>query len=208
MALQRLTSALREQTAANLARFSRQSRHLPEHAHAAVGVVVLDDEAGRACFVLTRRPGTLRRHAGQFALPGGRLDPGETPEIAVLREISEEIGLFLEPESVLGRLDDFASRSGHLITPLVVWAGSEVVLQPSPQEVEAVYRVPLTDLTRPGNPSLSHIPESNRPLIHFSLVGTTVFAPTAAILFHFSEVALHGRDTRVAHYEQPVFAWR
>jgi 8-oxo-dGTP pyrophosphatase MutT (NUDIX family) len=171
-------------------------------------VVVLDDEAGRACFVLTRRPGSMRRHAGQFALPGGRLDPGETPEIAALREISEEIGLFLDESSILGRLDDFASRSQHLITPIVVWAGPDVILQPSPFEVEAVYRVPLGDLERPGNPSLSHIPESDRPLIHFSLVGTTVFAPTAAILYQFREVALRGCPTRVAHFEQPVFAWR
>jgi 8-oxo-dGTP pyrophosphatase MutT (NUDIX family) len=206
--VQRLTPALRDHIARNLASFERQLLDVPDHRQAAVGVVVLDDEAGRACFVLTRRPGTLRRHAGQFALPGGRLDPGETPEVAALREISEEIGLFLEPSSVLGRLDDFASRSGHLITPVVVWAGSDAVLTPSPAEVQAVYRVPLSDLERPGNPSLSHIPESDRPLIHFSLVGTTVFAPTAAILYQFREVALRGRPTRVAHFEQPVFAWR
>jgi 8-oxo-dGTP pyrophosphatase MutT (NUDIX family) len=206
--VQRLTPALRDHIARNLASFERQLLDVPDHRQAAVGVVVLDDEAGRACFVLTRRPGTLRRHAGQFALPGGRLDPGETPEVAALREISEEIGLFLEPSAVLGRLDDFASRSGHLITPVVVWAGSDAVLTPSPAEVQAVYRVPLSDLERPGNPSLSHIPESDRPLIHFSLVGTTVFAPTAAILYQFREVALSGRPTRVAHFEQPVFAWR
>jgi 8-oxo-dGTP pyrophosphatase MutT (NUDIX family) len=206
--VQRLTPALRDHIARNLASFERQLLDVPDHRQAAVGVVVLDDEAGRACFVLTRRPGTLRRHAGQFALPGGRLDPGETPEVAALREISEEIGLFLEPSAVLGRLDDFASRSGHLITPVVVWAGSDAVLTPSPAEVQAVYRVPLSDLERPGNPSLSHIPESDRPLIHFSLVGTTVFAPTAAILYQFREVALRGRPTRVAHFEQPVFAWR
>jgi 8-oxo-dGTP pyrophosphatase MutT (NUDIX family) len=206
--VQRLTSALKEQIARNLASFERHSLDLPDHRQAAVGVVVLDDEAGRACFVLTRRPGTLRRHAGQFALPGGRLDPGETPEVAALREISEEIGLFLDPTSVLGRLDDFASRSGHLITPVVVWAGSDAILTPSPAEVQSVYRVPLTDLERPGNPSLSHIPQSDRPLIHFSLVGTTIFAPTAAILYQFREVALRGRPTRVAHFEQPLFAWR
>ena len=206
--MHRLTDALRDQIAANLAGFERRALYLPDHRRAAVGVVVLDDETGRACFVLTRRPGSMRRHAGQFALPGGRLDPGETPETAALREISEEIGLWLEPDAVLGRLDDFATRSQHLITPVVVWAGSDASLRPSPDEVEAVYRVPLTDLERPDNPSLSHIPESDRPLIHFSLVGTTVFAPTAAILFQFREVALRGRSTRVAHFEQPVFAWR
>ena len=206
--MQPLTDALRLRIQANLANFERRALSPPDYRHAAVGVVVLDDDAGRACFVLTRRPGTLRRHAGQFALPGGRLEPGETPEAAALREISEEIGLQLGPHAVLGRLDDFATRSWHLITPVVVWAGSDVVLTPSPEEVETVYRVPLADLERPGNPSLSHIPESDRPLIHFSLVGTTVFAPTAAILFQFREVALRGCPTRVAHFEQPLFAWR
>ena len=206
--MQRLTPALRQQIQTRLAGFERHALATPEYRQAAVGVVVLDDDAGRACFVLTRRRTTLRRHAGQFALPGGRLDPGETPEAAGLREIKEEIGLSLGEESVLGRLDDFATRSKHLITPIVVWAGQDVALDPSPDEVEAVYRVPLADLERPGNPSISHIAESDRPLIHFGLVGTTVFAPTAAILFQFREVALHGRPTRVAHFEQPLFAWR
>ena len=201
--------ALRDRIVRNLSTFEPHAlSDVPDHRPSAVGVVVLDDEAGRACFVLTRRQGRLRRHAGQFALPGGRLEPGETPETAALREIEEEIGLHLGPDAVLGWLDDFATRSGHLITPLVAWAGSDVVLQPSPDEVEAVYRVPLSDLDRPGNPSLSRIAESERPLIHFSLVGTTVFAPTAAILFQFREVALHGREARVAHFEQPLFAWR
>jgi 8-oxo-dGTP pyrophosphatase MutT (NUDIX family) len=207
-AVQRLTPELRQQIQANLDAFERHALSLPEHRRAAVGVVVLDDEVGRACFVLTRRRGTLRRHAGQFALPGGRLDPGETVESAALREIEEEIGLCLEPSAVLGRLDDFATRSQHLITPAVVWAGQDVALAPSPDEVEAVYRVPLSDLERPGNPRISRIPESDRPLIHFGLVGTTVFAPTAAILFQFREVALHARPTRVAHFEQPLFAWQ
>jgi 8-oxo-dGTP pyrophosphatase MutT (NUDIX family) len=206
--MQRLTPALHERIRANLAGFERHVLAAPEFRPAAVGVVVLDDDVGRACFVLTRRLGTLRRHAGQFALPGGRLDPGETPETAALREIEEEISLRLEPSAVLGRLDDFATRSRHLITPVVAWAGPGLVLAPSPDEVQAVYRVPLTDLERPGNPSISHIAESDRPLIHFSLVGTTVFAPTAAILYQFRELGLHGRPTRVAHFEQPLFAWR
>jgi 8-oxo-dGTP pyrophosphatase MutT (NUDIX family) len=201
--------SLRDRILHHLSRFERQALVVgPEYRTSAVGVIVLDDEIGRDCFVLTRRPGSLRRHAGQFALPGGRLEADESPEQAALREIEEEIGLHLPPEAVLGRLDDFASRSGHLITPLVVWAGDDVTLEPSPDEVEAVYRVPLSDLERPGNPSLSRIAESDRPLIHFELVGTTVFAPTAAILFQFREVALHGRPTRVAHFEQPLFAWR
>jgi|ERR687886_948142 8-oxo-dGTP pyrophosphatase MutT (NUDIX family) len=202
------TPALRDRIARHLAAFEVRAPEAPDYRRAAVGVVVLDDDAGRVCFALTRRPTTLRRHAGQFALPGGRLDVGETPQAAALREIAEEVGLHLGPEAVLGRLDDFATRSGHLITPFVVWAGPDAPLAPSPDEVEAVYRVPLSELDRPGNPRIEAGGPGERPLIYFALVGTLVFAPTAAILYQFREVALHGRPVRVAHFEQPLFAWR
>jgi 8-oxo-dGTP pyrophosphatase MutT (NUDIX family) len=205
----RLEPQLRDRIQGHLSEFHRlDTPAVPEYRHAAVGIVLLDDAAGQACFVLTLRRASLRRHAGQYALPGGRLDPGESPAAAALREIHEEIGLQLGPDAVLGRLDDFATRSQHRITPLVVWAGAGAGLTISPDEVEAAYRVPLAHLFRPGNPRIGRIAESDRPLIHFSLLDSTVYAPTAAILFQFREVALEGRPTRVAHFEQPLFAWR
>jgi 8-oxo-dGTP pyrophosphatase MutT (NUDIX family) len=164
--------------------------------------VLLADTDGRACFVLTKRLATLRRHGGQWALPGGRLETGETPERAALREIHEEVGLDLGAEAVLGRLDDFVTRSGHLISPLVVWAAEHVGLAASADEVAAVYRVPLDDLDRPGALSFE-------PLLHLALpdLDTTVYAPTAAILYQFREVGLRGRDVHFGHIEQPLFAW-
>jgi 8-oxo-dGTP pyrophosphatase MutT (NUDIX family) len=158
--------------------------------------------ARRAAFVLTLRPATLRRHAGQWALPGGRLEADETPETAARREIAEEIGLHLSPADILGRLDDFPSRSGHLISPFVMWADlASAALLPNPNEVQAAFRVPLEDLDLPGNPR-------HEPLLHFALVGSTVYAPTAAILYQFRELALHARPVHVADTEQPFFAWR
>ena len=68
--------------------------------------------------------------------------------------------------------------------------------------------MPLAELERPDVPRLRQIPESERPVISVPLLGTHIHAPTAAILFQLREVALHGRATRVAHFEQPVFAWR
>jgi 8-oxo-dGTP pyrophosphatase MutT (NUDIX family) len=133
-------------------------------------------------------------------LPGGRLEAGETVEDAALREIAEEIGLVLLPDALLGRLDDFPTRSGHLITPLVLWADA-AQLTANPDEVEAAYTVPLDDLDRPGNPRW-------QPLLHFALADSTVYAPTAAILYQFREQAVHGRAVRVADVEQPRFAWR
>jgi hypothetical protein len=109
---------------------------------------------------------------------------------------------------VLGRLDDYPTRSGFVITPVVVWSGAHTELRPDPKEVAAVYRVPVAELARPGVPQLRNIPESDRPVISIPLLDTHIHAPTAAILFQLREVALNGRSTRVDHFEQPLFAWR
>ena len=199
-----------EQVRANLARFAALRRSVPlgDRKHAAVALALIPGDAGAPSFVLTRRAAKLRRHAGQWALPGGRLDPGETPERAALREMREEVGLALDESAVLGSLDDYPTRSGFVITPIVVWTGESAALRPDPKEVAAVYRVPLAELSRPGVPRLRRIPESQRPVISIPLLDTHIHAPTAAILFQLREVALAGRDTRVDHFEQPVFAWR
>lgn len=203
-----LDARLRDRVAENLARFARQPLEPGARRQAAVALALVDDLEGRACFVLTRRAARLRRHAGQWALPGGGLDRGETPEQAALRELEEEVGLVLDPGAVLGSLDDYATRSGFVITPVVVWGGPGSVLIPDPREVASVHRVSVDELAQPGVPVLRSIPESNRPVISIPLVGTQIHAPTAAILYQLREVALAGRATRVAHYEQPVFAWR
>lgn len=173
---------------------------------AAVAIALVEDGDGAPCFLLTRRAARLRAHAGQWALPGGRLDDGEGPEDAARRELHEEVGLDLPASSVLGRLDDYASRSGYVITPVVLWAGFHPRLRPRASEVARVYLVPLADLD--VEPRLVSIPESVAPVIQIPLLGTLIHAPTAAVLYQFRELALHGRHTRVAHLEQPVFAWR
>jgi 8-oxo-dGTP pyrophosphatase MutT (NUDIX family) len=194
------TAQLRDLIAANLATLEPRILDAAGLRHAAVGVVLLPDQQDRACFVLTRRLSTLRRHSGQWALPGGRLEAGETEAYAALREIHEEVGLELPADAMLGRLDDFVSRSGHLISPIVFWAADDHALVASPEEVDAVFRVPLADLDRPGSLSFE-------PLLHFAIVGSRVHAPTAAILYQFREVGLHGRNLHVGHVEQPFFAW-
>jgi len=175
-----------------------------------VALTVRADDRGRPCFAITRRSESLDAHAGQWAIPGGGLDPGEDATAAALRELREEVGLRLSPDRAVGLLDDYPTRSGYVITPVVLWAGAGVELTPNPHEVARVWRVPLAELDAPGVPRLWSIPESDRPVlsIPFATLDTFIHSPTAAILYQFREVALHGRPTRVAHYDQPVFAWR
>jgi 8-oxo-dGTP pyrophosphatase MutT (NUDIX family) len=173
-----------------------------------VAEVLLADDEGRACFLITRRAATLRNHTGQWALPGGRIDTGETAEDAALRELREEVGLTLDAAAVLGLLDDYGTRSGYIITPVVVWGGEVGTLVPNPAEVAKIFRVPLDDLEGPDVPRLVSIPESDRPVIQLPLLGTLIHAPTAAVVYQMREVVVHGRPTRVNHFEQPVWAWR
>ena len=161
-----------------------------------------------AALVLTRRAAGLRNHSGQWAIPGGRLEPGESPESAALRELHEEVGLYLPPERVLGRLDDFETRSGFVITPVVVWGGCGVVLTANPREVAAIHRIPVAEFLREDAPILHPQAQSEHPVLLMPVGESFIAAPTAAMLYQFREVAIFGRQTRVAHYEQPFFAWK
>jgi 8-oxo-dGTP pyrophosphatase MutT (NUDIX family) len=181
----------------------------PELKRAAVAIALVgaDESAGATALLLTRRAAGLRTHRSQWALPGGRCDSGEAPIEAALRELQEELGLALGPEAVLGLLDDYPTRSGYLITPVVVWGAAGGEISPNPQEVASVHRIGLDTIERPEAFDFTEIPESTRRVIRFHHDSGIIHAPTAALIYQFREV-LAGRDTRVTELEQPVFAWK
>ncbi len=199
---------LRAGIAANMAAFRPKLAASVGLKRAAVAIAVTDDDQGAPAFFLTKRAPRLNAHSGQWALPGGRLDPGEDAVTAALREMDEEIGVRLGAGNVLGMLDDYPTRSGYCITPVVVWAGPDVATRLNPDEVARLHRIPLAHLAPDEVVELAPIPESEHPLVRVHIAESHVHAPTAALIYQFREVALAGRHTPVAHLEQPKWAWR
>lgn len=201
---------LRQRIADNLDAFPEKLIDDQDLRSAAVVIAVTTDPAGTPAILLTRRPARMGRHAGQYALPGGKVDPGETSEQAAFRELSEELGLNLPPEALLGRLDDYATRSGFRISPFVVWAGASPEITPQPDEVAAVHFIPFDDLVSDAIPLFDPGETPERPVLfsRFPSLGTTLYSPTGSLVYQFREVAILGQPTRVAHFDQPRFAWR
>lgn len=199
----------------------RRAPHGP-HSAAAVAVTIVEEGGGAqlaglpepagwsrtAALLLTRRAAAMRNHPGQWAFPGGRIDPGESPEAAALRELHEEVALQLPADSVLGTLDDFVTRSGFVITPVVVWGGTADALVANAAEVASIHRIPLHEFLRADAPLLDPSEEAGREILRMPVGETWIAAPTAAVLYQFREVCIAGRATRVAHYDQPPFARR
>jgi 8-oxo-dGTP pyrophosphatase MutT (NUDIX family) len=201
--------ATRRNIAERCAAFTRLADSGPPSALKRAAVAVALTAAGDGsdtALLLTLRAANLRAHRGQWALPGGRCDAGETPVEAALRELDEELGLRLAPDAVLGRLDDYPTRSGYLITPVVVWTAADAEITPNPEEVASVHRIALATIEHDDAFDFVAIPESTRRVIRFHHQGGLIHAPTAALIYEFREV-LAGRATRVAELEQPVFAW-
>jgi 8-oxo-dGTP pyrophosphatase MutT (NUDIX family) len=202
-------SAFRDEIAQRCAVFPRIACEAPGLKRAAVAMVLVDagDGSAETAFLLTKRVPRMRAHAGQWALPGGRCDPGETLPQTALRELHEELGLTLGPDNLLGVLDDYPTRSGYVITPVVAWLDDASAMTPNPDEVAYVTKIRLDHIGQEDAVEFEAIPESERPVIRLRMGDRHVHAPTAALVYQLSELAA-GRITRVDQLEQPVFAWR
>lgn len=202
------TTSTQEQVTSNIIGFNDTRQYREGLRKAAVTLTIFNHE-GVAAVIITKRTTSLRAHAGQWALPGGRIDEGENAVQAALRELREEVNLHLDETHVIGKLDDYVTRSGYIITPVVLWADTTCcALTPNPEEVDSIHPFTFAELSRTDSPHLYSIPESDRQVLSMNFGDMLIYAPTAAILYQFREVAILGKNTSVLHYDQPVFAWR
>jgi len=193
--------------AAHLEAFPRIAA-TPDGARRAAVAILVAPNRGEPAYALTRRALRMRRGAGQYALPGGKAEPGEDAVGAAIRETTEELGVVLPREAALGLLDDFVTLSGFVVTPVVLWSPAPLALRPDPVEVGAAWMVPLRELDHPRAPRWARRPGGGAPIPRMPARGRWINPPTAAWLYQFREVALHGRWTRVADVGQPAWTAR
>lgn len=199
--------ALRARIEGHLSSFVRVEIAPEGRRRAAVAIVLSPGEAGPT-FLLTRRALHLRRNAGNYALPGGGMDPGEDVIDAARRETREEVSVDLPREAALGLLDDFVTLGGHVVTPVVLWTAEPVTVAPDPQEVHAAWAIPVSDLDHPRAPRRARQPGGGPPILRMYARGSWVNPPTAAFLWQFREVCLHGRECRTSQVGQPAWTAR
>jgi 8-oxo-dGTP pyrophosphatase MutT (NUDIX family) len=174
----------------------------PEGRRQAAVAIVISPWRSAATYLLTRRALTMRRNAGNYALPGGNFEPDEDAVDAAIRETREELGVSLTRDCAVGLLDDFVTLGGHVVAPVVLVTSDKLKLRPDPNEVHAVWRLNVAQLDVPDTPR--HVPQGDGPpILQMRARGGWINAPTAAWLFQFREVALHGRHTRLDGVGQP-----
>ena len=194
---------LRANITARLTAWSRESVHDFEGIRRAAVAITLYEKDGHAHFLMIKRT-TRGSNPGQWALPGGKADPGETLAETALRELREETGLRASQGDVLGLLDDFNASRGIVITPVVVFIDGPQNPRRNPAEVASLHPLPLARLSAPGVPRWKETEAGKLlqlPLRH----DMVVHAPTGAILWQFGEVALRDRPLRVNTVSEPFF---
>ena len=198
--------ALRARMVANLSGFER--REIDEPQRRAATAIAVVDHGGAAGYLFIRRALTMRRNPGQYALPGGRAEPGETTAETARRELAEELGVVLGPESVIGVLDDMPTRAGGVVTPVVLWAGGAVTMTPDPDEVHDAWVRAVSELDHPEAPRWVTLDGVDGQVLRMPVGSEWINPPTATMLYQFREVALHGRVVRVHEVASPLWTAR
>jgi 8-oxo-dGTP pyrophosphatase MutT (NUDIX family) len=157
--------------------------------HAAVLVPIVTHPDAPSV-LLTLRASHLTSHSGQVAFPGGRIEPGETPEAAALREAAEEVGLDPRIPEIVGRLPEHLTGTGFRVTPVVGLIPPPLALTPDPSEVEIAFEYPLATLLDPAAPQRqrSEFRGRMREFWVWPHPDHTIWGATAAMLVNLARV--------------------
>ena len=167
------------------------STELNEGRPAATLVLLFPGADGRARFVLTERHATMRTHAGQISLPGGALEPGETPEAAARREAWEEVGVPPETPEILGRLTPiYIPPSRFSVWPIVAAVPARPAFRAQEREVASLFDAPLAALLDPATRQsrMRQAPLGEFDVPFYALDGREVWGATAMMLSELSAV--------------------
>lgn len=161
----------------------------PLHAITPAAVLVAVIDRDEPTVILTVRTDTVRRHAGQIAFPGGRIDPGDQGPIdAALREAEEEIGLRRSAVEVIGIADRYRTITGYEVTPVLAVVLPDQPLAPQPAEVAAIFEAPLDYLLRPEHQVVRTMDWQGRERSYFEIdwEGRRIWGATAAMIVNLS----------------------
>ena len=153
---------------------------------AAVLLAITDRDQPGA--LLIHRPSNMRAHPGQIALPGGKIDAGETPVDAALREANEELGIRVEDVRVIGASDRYRTSSGYDITPVIGLVPADIELHPNPAEVAQWFEAPVDFLFDPANHTEHWMDFEGSPHPYWGIQWQDhgIWGVTAAILVNLS----------------------
>jgi len=151
-------------------------------------VLIAMTERERPGFLFLHRPSNMRAHAGQVAFPGGRIDPGETPKQAALREAWEELGIEPEVVRIVGTTDVYRTGSYYEITPVLGVVPADLPIRPNPAEVSQWFEAPVDYVLDPANYKQGTLEHEGRvyPVIDIDWQGHRIWGVTAAIVHNLA----------------------
>lgn len=176
-----------QRTMAHSLAYGRHHGPIPDDARRAAVLLALHPTPGGWSVPAVLRPPTMRSHAGQVSLPGGLIEPDETPPETALREFEEELGALSSGVTmqIVGRLTPvYVFVSGFEITPFVAVASGTLAYNPSPHEVAEVVELPLAAIGDPGCRGKHLIERGGLRFYapHFAIAGRQVWGATSLIL--------------------------